>query len=86
MIAFLFTALYLATAVMATFGNYLVLGCLVIVFSIRFNTVVLVPLAFALDGYYGAFHTFPMLSMLSILWYVGTETLRPRMVLTRSQL
>ncbi len=49
-------------------------------FSIRFNPVSLIPLAILIDGYFGNFHTFPYLSILTIIWFLIVEFLRPRFV------
>jgi hypothetical protein len=59
--------------------NWLWLGfLLVVVFSIWYKPVYLIPLAILVDGYFGSFHFIPVFSLLSVLWYVLVEGVRPR--------
>lgn len=50
-----------------------------VTFTFYFGAAWLIPLAMAVDAYYGAFGTIPMLSIISICWYVMFELLRPHM-------
>ncbi len=50
-----------------------------VTFTFYFGAVWLIPLAMAVDAYYGAFGSIPVLSIISIFWYTGFELLRPHM-------
>lgn len=65
--------------------NFLLLALFVAaLFSYRAGAIWLIPLAFAIDGYFGAFHTLPLFSMFAAGWYVLTEFIRPQLMLQRS--
>lgn len=49
-----------------------------LLFSVRFSTIVLLPTAFFLDGYYGNYQVFPYLTGLALVWYLFTEFVRPK--------
>lgn len=49
----------------------------VVVFSFRNNPVFLIPLAILFDGYFGGFYTIPVLSLLSVIWFVIVESIKP---------
>ena len=60
--------------------NLLLFTCmLAVVFTFRFGAVWLLPLAFLLDAYFGAFATAPVFSLVAVCWYVVFELLRPYM-------
>lgn len=48
-----------------------------VLFSFRYGAASLIPLALVIDGHFGNFHTLPLLSMVSIVWYMLVEYLRP---------
>lgn len=52
---------------------------LTFVFTLRFGAVWLIPLAFLLDAYFGTYSSVPVLSLVSIGWFVVFESLRPYM-------
>lgn len=61
--------------------NWLLLAAVVIfLFSAKYNSVFLIPLAIFIDGYFGNFYTTPTLSMASILWFIVVELLRPKFI------
>lgn len=65
--------------------NFLLLALfLTALFSYRAGAVWLLPLAFAIDGYFGAFHALPLFSMFAAGWYVLTEFIRPQLMLQRN--
>lgn len=65
--------------------NFLLLALFVTaLFSYRAGAVWLLPLAFAIDGYFGAFHALPLFSMFAAGWYVLTEFIRPQLMLQRN--
>jgi hypothetical protein len=54
-------------------------------FTVRFSAVSLIPLAIALDGYYGAFYEVPALSIASVVWYILSEIIRARVNIVQSK-
>lgn len=53
-------------------------------FSFRCGTSWLLPLAFLVDGYFGAFYTMPIFSIITISWFFIIEIIRPRLLLANS--
>ena len=51
-----------------------------LMFSLRYGSITLIPLAILIDGYFGNFFTIPALSIGSILWFVVVDFLRPRFI------
>ncbi len=49
-------------------------------FTFRVGAVWLIPLAFLLDGYFGAFSDVPYISLIACAWYVISEYIRPRLI------
>jgi hypothetical protein len=49
-------------------------------FTFRVGAIWLIPLAFLLDGYFGAFTDVPAISLITCVWYVVSEYLRPRLI------
>ena len=66
-------------------GHILLGVVMVVVFTYAFSAVALMPLAIALDGYYGAFYTVPVLSICAISWYLLSEMLRSAMNIVQSE-
>ncbi|MCA9358850.1 hypothetical protein KC926_01440 [Candidatus Kaiserbacteria bacterium] len=58
---------------------FLALG-LAIYSSFKYTATPLIFLAVLLDAYYGAFHTFPVLTGVSIFWFVLVEYISPRLM------
>lgn len=48
--------------------------------SMRYGAGGIVMLAFLADGYFGNYYSWPVLSMLSLVWYVIAIYIRPRLV------
>jgi hypothetical protein len=72
-------ALYLAL-IISFMQNVLWLAFIILVaFSLRYGGVMVIPLAIALDGYYGNFYTTPYLSLLAVWWYLLIDYLLPRL-------
>ena len=66
--------------------NLIVLaGISILIFSIKYGAVALIPLGILIDGYFGNYHTVPYISILAVLWYLLVEFLRP-ILLTRYHL
>ncbi|MBP6923954.1 MAG: hypothetical protein KBC62_01100 [Candidatus Pacebacteria bacterium] len=62
--------------------NHLIVGfLLVVVFTFRVGALLLIPLAVFIDGYFGAFYSVPMITMVAILWYVASEFVRPQLLM-----
>lgn len=65
---------------LALFQNLIILAAIFVVFfTFRFGAVYLLPLAFFIDGYYGAFYQVPYLSLIFLLWFVISEFVRIRL-------
>ncbi|MCB9814072.1 hypothetical protein H6784_01515 [Candidatus Nomurabacteria bacterium] len=80
---FLAILLYLIITV-SVLHNWIILTLLAgLVFSLRYQSYALVPLAIIIDGYYGAFYTFPVLSVIAIAWYLFIEFFKPKLTTTR---
>jgi len=81
---FLSTALCLVI-VFSVLQNALIIASLsVILFSIKYRSYVLIPIAILLDGYFGSFYHIPVLSILVIVWSVLFELIRPRLFVVQS--
>jgi len=76
--------LYLAIIFLFMQGNILLGTVAVVIYSLAFSAVALIPLAILLDGYFGAFYSVPVLSICAILWYLLSETLRLAMNIVQS--
>ena len=48
-----------------------------LVFTLRFGALGLLPLAFLVDAYFGAFSAIPVFSLVAICWYALFELMRP---------
>ncbi len=55
-----------------------------VLFSIKYSSYPLIPLAITIDAYFGAFYTFPLLSVMVVLWSVCIEVFRPRLFVVQS--
>jgi hypothetical protein len=61
--------------------NQLIIAALLALwFTSRVGSVWLLPLAFLLDGYFGAFSDIPYISLTVCIWYVISEYIRPRLI------
>lgn len=77
---FLALVLYFFIALMVIENQLIVAVLLVLWFTFRVSAVWLLPLAFLLDGYFGAFAEIPYLSLVACIWYVISEYIRPRLI------
>lgn len=77
-----FTAISLFILILFSFmQNWaLLLACALALYSIRYSTLVFLPTALLLDGYYGNYYVFPYLTFAALVWYLMTEYLRPKVV------
>lgn len=70
---------------MAVLQNVFVVAVpLAIWFSFRCGAVWLLPVAFLVDGYFGAFYTLPMFSIITVVWFFIVEVIKPRLLLANS--
>lgn len=70
--------LYFLIALTIVQNWVLVALLLSIMFSVQFGGVLLIPLAFLIDGYFGNFTGIPYLSIISIFWFLLVEYVRPK--------
>lgn len=49
-----------------------------VLYSVQYGALVFIPAAILIDGYFGNFQQIPYLSIVSILWFVSIEYVRPR--------
>ncbi|MEK7638781.1 MAG: hypothetical protein AAB388_01330 [Patescibacteria group bacterium] len=71
-------SVYVGIMIAVLHGAWLVAALGGLFFSFRYGALALVPLAFLLDGYMGAFHGIPMMSIGATLWYALCELIRVR--------
>lgn len=72
---------YFLIAVMVV-QNYLFIAfLLVLVFTFKRGAVLLIPLAFVIDGYFGAFQAIPTITLFTIAWYAISEFVRPQLLM-----
>ena len=78
---FLNCVLFILIALMITQNHLVVSFLLVVVFTFRAGAVWLIPLAIFIDGYFGAFYSVPVVTIIAILWYVISEFVRPQLLM-----
>ncbi len=76
--------LYLVIAFSILQNWLFVAAAAIVLFSLKYSSVMLIPLAILIDGYFGNFHSLPYLSLLSVWWYLVAEYFRPKVVNLRS--
>lgn len=76
------SAIVLYSIVLLTFmHNWLVVSFGVLVlFSIWFGAAFFIPAAIMIDGYFGNYYSFPYLSLLSVVWFMLIEYIRPKII------
>ena len=79
MIVFLHCILYILIAILTVQNQLLLAFLAALLFTYYRSAVWLIPLGFLIDGYFSAFHAIPMFSIATILWYVASEFLKPRL-------
>jgi len=77
---FITLALYFFIALMVIENQLIVAALLVLWFTSRVGAVWLLPLAFLLDGYFGAFADIPYITITACVWYIISEYIRPRLI------
>jgi hypothetical protein len=73
--------LYLTIAFLLLQNYLLIAGLFVLIFTYRAGAVWLIPLAFCLDGYFGAFYSVPYITLASLIWYGVSGFARPRLIM-----
>lgn len=61
-------------------GWFLAAVPVVVYFTYYYSALWLVPVAILIDGYFGAFTSFPKLTFYAALWFVFSELIKPRLV------
>lgn len=80
--AILICSLYIGICI-SLLQNWFILTVVgVALFTVRYNSAALIPIAVLIDGYFGAFENVPLLTIASIAWFVAIEYLRPRLAST----
>lgn len=83
--SFLFSAfLYLVILFSVLQSSVVVATVSILVFSVKYCTYALIPLAIVLDAYFGAFYVFPVLSCLAVVWCGCVELARPKIFIVES--
>jgi hypothetical protein len=54
---------------------------LAVFFTYRVGAIWLIPLAICIDGFFGAFYHVPLFSIITTVWYLVSELVRPALVL-----
>lgn len=73
--------LYIFIAFMVLQNHLLIAGLAVVLFTYRCGAGLLVPMAFMIDGYFGAFHQLPLFTIGACIWFFVSELIRPRLLL-----
>jgi hypothetical protein len=72
---------YFLIAVMVVQNHLLIAFLLVLIFTFRRGAILLIPLAFAIDGYFGAFAAIPTITLCTIAWYAISAIVRPQLLM-----
>lgn len=76
---FISCVLYLGVAI-SILQNWLLLAFVLLVwFSLRHGAVLFIPLAIMIDGYFGNFYSLPLLSFISVWWYLVVSYVNPKL-------
>ena len=73
---FIDVALFFLLALSIMQFNWIFIVILGVGLTYRGHALWILPLALSIDGYFGVFHSLPVLSLIAVVWYFGTETLR----------
>jgi hypothetical protein len=78
----IFIAILLYVGIIIFFvQNWLLLAIFcTVTFSVRYGALALIPLAIVLDGYFGNFYGVPYLSLMSVVWYIITGYMQPKLI------
>ncbi len=70
--------LFVSIALLVVQNQLLLAFMAALLFTYYRNAIWLIPLGFLIDGYFDAFYTIPVFSLVAIFWYVVSEFLKPR--------
>lgn len=73
--------LYFAIALLVVQNLLPAAALCALLFTFRAGGIWLIPLGFFIDGYFGAFYSVPVCSLVAIVWYVASEYLRPLLII-----
>jgi uncharacterized membrane protein (GlpM family) len=76
--------IFIAVALLAIQNQLFAAGVLAVFFTYRVSALPLVALAIGIDGFFGAFYHLPMFSIVTLVWYLVSELLRPRISLKQT--
>ena len=80
MMQFLISFFLYFGAAIAILQNWLFLAFIFLVwFSLRHGAFLFIPLAIVIDGYFGNFYGLPLLSFISVWWYLVVFYFRPKL-------
>lgn len=79
-----FIILYILILMMVIQNQLLIAAGAALIFTYYKNAVWLIVLGFFIDAYFGAFAELPMFTIVSILFYILVEFIRPRLFLNKS--
>ena len=68
---------YFGALLTAMQGWFVMTICFAFLFTLQHNAAWLFLIAILLDGYFGAFFSFPTLTVASILWFLVAEFIKP---------
>lgn len=71
--------LYIFIALLVIQNQLTLASLAVLLFTYYVSAIWLIPLGFMIDGYFDAFTTVPVFSLVTIIWYAVSEFLKPRL-------
>jgi len=83
--SFLLSAALYLIIIFSVLQSALIVSILAVgAFSLKYSSFALIPLAIIIDAYFGAFHQFPVLSVLAVVWCGSIELIKPRLFIVQS--
>jgi len=73
--------IFLLIAFLTVQNHLFMAALLVLIFTYRVGALFLIPLAFCIDGFFGAFYHVPLFSIVVSVWYLISELIRPILIL-----
>ena len=73
--------IYFLIAVSVVQNHLVIAFILVLLFTFRQGAGLLIPLAFVIDGYFGAFAATPTITLFTITWYALSAIVRPQLLM-----
>jgi hypothetical protein len=72
--------LYFSIALLAAQNHVWLAAGAALLFTFRASAAWLIPLTIFIDGYFGAFYSVPLFSIVGCLWYGISELIKPQLV------